>query len=146
MDFGWCSSDPGSIILFFYCLLSSILLYLASKSRSAVYLFTVFAFWRENYVVCQFRKEMGRFKKHCSNVLHSTWCQQSENVSVKVPAYRYLQAFKKMASDAGFKSHKVRYVCDKCIEKAQLKKEFCKFLSTTKIENDSFAEVPEFHS
>ena len=35
-----------------------------------------------------FRKEMGRFKKHCSNVLHSNWCQQSENVSVKFPTYR----------------------------------------------------------
>ena len=89
---------------------------------------------------------MGRFKKSCSYVLHSTWCQKSENVNVKVPAYRYLQAFKKMATEAGLKPHKVHFVCDKCIEIAELKKEFCRFLSTPKKENNSVAEVHKFHS
>ena len=89
---------------------------------------------------------MGRFKKSCSNVLHSMWCQKSENVNVKVPAHRYLQAFKKMATEAGLKPHKVHFVCDKCIEIAGLRKEFTRFLSTPKKENDSVAEVHKFHS
>ena len=89
---------------------------------------------------------MGGFKKSCSNVCHSTWFQKSENVNVKVPAYRYLQAFKKMATEAGLKPHKVHFVCDKCIEIAELKKELTRFLSTPNKENDSVAEVHKFHS
>ena len=64
----------------------------------------------------------------------------------KVPAYRYLQAFKKMATEAGLQSHKVHYVCDLCIKKTEQKKEFSRFLPTPKMENDSVAEVPKFHS
>ena len=51
-----------------------------------------------------------------------------------------------MATEAGLKSHKVHYVCDLCIEKAEQKKEFSRFLSTPRMENDSVAEVPKFHS
>ncbi len=89
---------------------------------------------------------MGRFKKSCSNVLHSTWCQNSENVSVKVPVYKYLQAFKKLATEAGFKPHKVHYVCDLCIERAEQSKEFRRFLSPAIRQCDSREEVTYLQS
>eukprot|EP00112_Aurelia_sp_Birch-Aquarium-sp1_P019991 Seg5051.2 transcript_id=Seg5051.2/GoldUCD/mRNA.D3Y31 product="hypothetical protein" protein_id=Seg5051.2/GoldUCD/D3Y31 len=93
---------------------------------------------------------MGRFSKSCSNVLHAEWCEdEAKNCgSVRVPKYKHLQAFKKMATEKGLKPHKIKFVCNTCIETAGLKRDFIKYLPDSKestgVENKVFAPVTSF--
>ena len=90
---------------------------------------------------------MGKFARLCSNPLHNTWFKgHARNVeSTVVPTYKYLQAFRNIAKQNGLKSHKVRYVCRKCIEKAGMKRDFTKFLQTNSAEKISVNQSVLFH-
>ena len=95
---------------------------------------------------------MGRFAKSCSNVLHAEWCEdEAKNCGpVRIPRYKYLQAFKKMATEKGSKPHKIKFVCNTCIETAGLKWEFIKYLPESKecksVENKVFCLCHFFQS
>ena len=76
---------------------------------------------------------MGRFTKSCSNVVHSEWCEdEDKNCLVRIPKYQYLQAFKQIATERSCKPHKIKYVCNTCIETAGLKRDFVKYLPESK--------------
>ena len=69
---------------------------------------------------------MVKVRKFCSNSDHFKWCRTKKNeiINNKIPSYRYLQAFRKLALERGDKAHKVVRVCTKCIELAPLKRDF----------------------
>ena len=77
---------------------------------------------------------MGRLAKCCSNVLHAEWCKDEAKDcgSVRIPKYQYLQAFKKMAIEKGCKPHKIKYICNMCIETAGIRRDFIKYIPKAK--------------
>ena len=79
---------------------------------------------------------MGKIRKFCSNSDHFKWCKtkKSDVPDCKIPPYRYLQAFRRLAVERGDKAHKVVRVCTKCIELAPLKRDLTRFLQNDRKE------------
>ena len=77
---------------------------------------------------------MGKTIRFCSNSDHFKWCRTKKNdvSDAKMPPYRSLQAFRKLAVKRGDKSHQVIRVSTKCIELAPFKREFTSLLEDEK--------------
>ena len=72
---------------------------------------------------------MGRFKKICHNPLHTLWCKSDLKAAEgRLPAYKYLAAFRSIAKERGERYDRIQFICDSCISVADLKRDFTRHL------------------
>ena len=69
---------------------------------------------------------MGRFKKICHN---QHWCKSDPKAAEgRLPAYKYLVAFRSIAKERGERYDRIRFICESCISVADLKRDFTRHL------------------
>ncbi len=86
-------------------------------------------FWHVGLVVDILVGKMGRYTKICHNVLHMLWCKtDSKSTKGKLPAYKYLVAFRNLAKEKGERSNRVWFICDDYINMACLKRDLTRHL------------------